>query len=569
MYEPTPEQTKILCCDSNCVVAAGPGSGKTSTISHKINLALNDLRWFQGVIAISYTNKASNELKRKTERICHDLKNSFFGTIDSFYISNIIIPFGKRFFGIPNQHITIEKFENVDKDYIEEIKYLLEQILDRYKGVTIEDLEKNNIKPIEQILSRDFEFIARNFIQGRFDLRLVGHIANLIFLSSKSCRRYFKARYKYLFIDEFQDSGLEQYYLFLRISEIGIVSWAIGDVNQSIYRFAEKSSKYLAKLMQIKQFEYLPMTKNHRCHPSIDYYSKKLLNPDMKNNEHVVKDIRVFEAYIEGNEKDIGSWLDNELEKIKQSFNVLSNSKIGVLARYDRTLNFFVEGLRTPYKLHVKTNLDDDQSFLGALFRKLLAFAFDHNKTAYSFIDEYFDRESPKDQFKINRVKELLASLRGHCDAFLNKKGNLLESITEIFSDIALIIYPNINSSRSISNLKLVLADEKQLMVYKPAEPNQIQLMTLHKSKGLEFDIVIHVDLYQYVIPGYNWIVYEDREEFIDSMNLHYVGITRAREAVIFAISSERYHSSSKEFRRAERSELLDGDIENYRLEWS
>ncbi len=74
MYNPTPQQQDILDCYENCVVIAGPGSGKTSTISHKICSVVKSLRWYEGISAISYTNKASGELKAKTITLCQDLK---------------------------------------------------------------------------------------------------------------------------------------------------------------------------------------------------------------------------------------------------------------------------------------------------------------------------------------------------------------------------------------------------------------------------------------------------------------------------------------------------------------
>lgn len=205
MYKPTPQQQDILDCNENCVVIAGPGSGKTSTISHKICSVIESLRWYEGIAAISYTNKASGELKDKTLNLCPDLKNSFFSTIDSFYIGNIIIPFGKRFFGVSDKKLSVEKLDEYYDDLIEKMIAEVDGILMKYNGYSIHQLETNNISLINELTSGTIHFIAKRFKEGTFDLRLVGGVSNLIFLSSKACRNYFRARYKYLFIDEFQD----------------------------------------------------------------------------------------------------------------------------------------------------------------------------------------------------------------------------------------------------------------------------------------------------------------------------------------------------------------------------
>lgn len=76
--EPTQEQLDVLKCDSNIVVTAKPGSGKTYTVVEKIALIMPTLPDYQGVIAISFTNKASDELKRRCKQRGITPKQSFF-----------------------------------------------------------------------------------------------------------------------------------------------------------------------------------------------------------------------------------------------------------------------------------------------------------------------------------------------------------------------------------------------------------------------------------------------------------------------------------------------------------
>ena len=99
-FTPTKEQEKIIDESQSCVVIANPGSGKTTVISKKISKIIPEIEEYQGVVAISYTNKASAQLKKYLDPSLNK-KKSFFGTIDRFYLSEIIIPFGKQIFGIP------------------------------------------------------------------------------------------------------------------------------------------------------------------------------------------------------------------------------------------------------------------------------------------------------------------------------------------------------------------------------------------------------------------------------------------------------------------------------------
>ena len=79
--------------------------------------------------------------------------------------------------------------------------------------------------------------------------------------------------------------------------------------------------------------------------------------------------------------------------------------------------------------------------------------------------------------------------------------------------------------------------------------------MTLHKSKGLEFKCVFLLDLYEWVLPPRgNWV---SKEDYIQSLNLHYVGITRAIEACYIMIGSHRYRSKQQDFIEAKESQFL------------
>lgn len=564
MFNPTQQQIEILNCDTHCVVAAGPGSGKTTTLAHKINQVLKNLRWYQGVIAISYTNKASDELKRKSEQLSDDVKNSSFSTIDSFCISNILLPFGKHYFGLPKQKVTVDK-SRMEYEKVQEIKYFLEKLALKYAEVSLDELVSNDIIPISEIRQSDFALISKHYQEGYFDLRLIGHISYLIYISSQSCRDYFKARYKYVFVDEFQDSGFEQYLLFIRLAETGLISWAIGDVNQSIFGFAEKSSDYLFRLLENPNFVKLPMNINHRCHESIDYYSKKLLNFDVTHSG----DSRVFEVHVAGNESSIASWLTRDLHFIKEVFDVRDNSEIGVLARTERTLELFSKQLKAPFKIHLKTPIDNDQTLWGALFRDLLHLSLG-SFSIYDFINSYLDRETPQLKLQVTNLKQLLIKIITIVERYRNNEAALLNEICDEFVKIAILLYPESKNDVSIGLIRQIFEQEHLLNTFSPPEKNQIQLMTLHKSKGLEFDVVIHLDLYQFIIPGYDWIVKGIKKDFNESKNLHYVGITRARKALFLVTSENRFIAKTKKFDTAAPSEFLfTSGIEAFRLKWN
>ena len=92
-FTPSVEQDQAIQCESDMVIVARPGSGKTSVLSCKVRNLVSGLRRHQGIIAISFTNKASDELERRCKADAFDVKSSFFGTIDDFCLREIVFPF--------------------------------------------------------------------------------------------------------------------------------------------------------------------------------------------------------------------------------------------------------------------------------------------------------------------------------------------------------------------------------------------------------------------------------------------------------------------------------------------
>lgn len=114
--KPTTEQEAVLNDDGNIVVTAIPGSGKTYTVVKKIERIMSDCPAHKGIIAISYTNKASDELKTRCKKNGIAMNASFFGTIDKFYISQIIIQFARHVTkNIPEYRVV--SFDDLPEEY--------------------------------------------------------------------------------------------------------------------------------------------------------------------------------------------------------------------------------------------------------------------------------------------------------------------------------------------------------------------------------------------------------------------------------------------------------------------
>ncbi len=524
--KPTDQQSLILEYDGNSVVIASPGSGKTFVLSQKIKQNLKSLLDHQGIVAISYTNKASNELKNRSLSNGENPKSSFLGTIDKFNLSEIIVPFAKHLFGIPKNEIKITKISSMQKQEKDNFDWF-----DR--NLRFDQLDKDNI-----------DFLKKYFLNGIILIETIGVFANYVFTNSLACQNYIKARYKYIYIDEYQDSGFEQHQLFMKIMELDVTAIAVGDLNQSIYAFSGKDAKYLQELTQSKSFKYFKLDKNHRCHPSIINYSNYLLNP--KTELIPVDESQIQFIRIDGDEISVANWIDKMIDSIQKIFKVEYRNEIAVLTRGNRTGEIINTHLKTPHRFFVGNELDINLNIWSAIFSNLLYFVYDQ---AFKFID-VIDVFTSYEKFTSNKLKSL-NTYKGNLEKIASADSIDLDEMKEVFIKIAKIIAPNLQSKESIELLNVVLKTPTELNSYRSANENEINILTLHKSKGLEYNVIVHLDLYEWVFPNkqpgpnndFNNPVYGDWDQ---DLNLHYVGLTRARKGCVLISSTQRTNNYGK-----------------------
>lgn len=137
------------------------------------------------------------------------------------------------------------------------------------------------------------------------------------------------------------------------------------------------------------------------------------------------------------------------------------------------------------------------------------------------------------------------------------------DELPKYFRQIADILLPKIGEGESLAKLRNVINDDKSLNSYKLANEDEVQLMTLHKSKGLEFDVVFHLNMNEWELSTKH-VVNNDFDnplyyELEQELNLHYVGITRARKACFLVRGSKRANSND-EIKVAKDSEFLSLD---------
>lgn len=515
----TEEQKTAIRSNNSMVVTACPGSGKTTVIVEKIRSAFENLESYQGIIAISFTIKASKELADKCKRNGANIKSSYIGTIDNFCLSEIIFPFISKLYGKSSNDLTCIQFGELEESY--------------------KDNLPNLSQPGVVFSTDDYRKYASEFKKHHQDgfilLEAVTIISFEIVKRSLACQRYLKARYTSIYIDEYQDTSEPQHELFLEIHALGLIAVAVGDVQQSIYAFRGSDPKYIRSLIEDSDsFEHHVIDLNHRCHPSIINYSNRLFSPKSTLLPIPNGEINVFRCQFQGTQKYIAERLGEWIKKCMTNLGIEELSEVAILTRG----NYFLGLLQTHLSIPAKFYKDDALSAIASpgarLLAELLHFTFDARRLAEQILTDF---NLPK--LTTKNLKKIRSSILGLRDLPMAELAAAIHQTASAIIDLP-------EGGREMTALKEVFASPDTLQQYQERSVDKVQVMTLHKSKGLEFDLVIHLDLYDWVFPyreytgNFDDHVYPNWDQ---DLNLHYVGITRAKRYCILLTSTKRINS--------------------------
>ncbi|WP_036877056.1 UvrD-helicase domain-containing protein [Xylanibacter oryzae] len=534
--EPTEVQKKIIENDGNTLVLASPGSGKTFVISEMVRRILkkDEILPYQGVIAISYTRKASSNLKERTLSEGLFIKNSFFGTIDNFCLTQIVLSFVNYVWGAINQDPEIIGINDIPKE-------------DKGNYIWLKD----NHPDYNLVTGERWHTLMTLYSKGYFLVESLELIALYILKNCAACQNYVKSRFKYIYIDEFQDADTYTNDIFLQLIDLGLTGVAVGDENQSIFGFAHKDSRYLTALKDNINFKTFELKDNFRCSAPIVNYSNRLIDKESQLLD--TDENGVFLVKVDGGEERIADFIEKYMGRLCKKWDVKDYSKVAILVKNTRTQAMINDSLTIPHRVIETTPLDIDLNPRSRLFTLLLRFYLDKKYSMINVLDEFVDYEEltiyDRKTFLVcfNSIRE-----NSKCDK---------EFLVLSFNNIANLLLPKIGVGASLTLLKEVIDNDNLFSSYKPLEDNEVLLMTLHKSKGLEFDIVFHLNLNEWELPSktvkFNDFKHPKYINWNQDLNLHYVGLTRARKACYIVRSSLRTNNNG-ETKNAFDSEFLD-----------
>jgi ATP-dependent DNA helicase pcrA len=362
----------VVTTEGPCLVIAGAGSGKTKVLTHKIAYLIGEKQvkpW--NILAITFTNKAANEMKERIENLVGDVAaDIWMGTFHSIcvrilrrFIDRIGFDSSFIIFDTSDQRtlvktciksIGLDDKMFTDRSVLSEISNAKNEMLepDQYTVRANGDFRKEKIALVYEMYQKRLK--ENNAID--FD-DIINYTIKIL-MENPDILEYYSDKFKYVLVDEYQDTNKAQFTLVtLLASKNGNIT-VVGDNDQGIYSFRG------ADISNILNFErdfpgtkIIKLEQNYRCTGNI----LKAANAVIKNNEVTYKKELWTEnevgklptVYSASNEYDEGTYIAQQIEHLRRE-EYYKYSDFAILYRMNTQSRAIEEILRResiPYKI--------------------------------------------------------------------------------------------------------------------------------------------------------------------------------------------------------------------------
>ena len=588
------QKEAVTHIDGPCLVLAGAGSGKTKVLTTRIANLIEQGIPSYNILAITFTNKAAKEMKERIEKIIPN-NYAFVGTFHSL---------GVRLIRENAELLGLDKtFSIVDSDDVLSIikKILKDNGLDpknnppsyirnkistiKNEMMTDDEISRLFNTPQDKIASRvyyEYQDILRKNNSVDFDDLL--RLPVKLFMENKDVLEKYQDKYKYILIDEYQDTNEVQYKLSKLLAKKYKNIFIVGDPDQSIYMFRGANFRNILNFEKdYKDAHIIPLEENYRSTQHILDAANSVIKNNKERKEKNLwsrngdgSQIKYFRAY--DGKHEIQLVLDEIKRLISEGY---EKKNISVLYRTNAQARLVEEMFlksNIPYKvvgsyyfysrkeikdlicyLRLILNNDDEISLrrvinvpkrgIGeATISKLEKEAKEQNTSIFQIISK-----GKELQFK-ELIKELTyesqnLSLTELIDLILDKTGmrqeyeedknlenelrldNLEEfkSITKTFEERT----GSVSLEDFLEEISLIadVTEHKE-------DSDVVTLMTIHSAKGLEFEVVFLIGMEDGIFPHQNSFTEDGGLE--EERRLCYVGVTRAKEKLYISNAKRR-----------------------------
>ena len=617
-----------------CLVIAGAGSGKTKVLTHKIAYLIKekDVKpW--NILSITFTNKAANEMKERIVNLVGDVATDIWmGTFHSIcvrilrrFIDRIGFDSSFIIFDTSDQKTLVknclkdlgidDKLFN-DRSVLSEISNAKNEMLtpESYAARANGDFRKEKISTVYELYQKRLK--ENNAID--FD-DIINYTIEIL-QDNEDIREYYCDKFKYILVDEYQDTNKAQFMLVKILASKYKNITVVGDNDQGIYSFRG------ADISNILNFEkdfpgtkIIKLEQNYRCTGNI----LKAANAVIKNNEVKYKkelwtqneEGNLPKVYQADNEYDEASYIVEQIEHLRRE-EYYKYKDFAVLYRMNtqsRAIEDILRRENIPYKiigglkfyerkeikdliayLRLIQNHNDNLSLRRIInepkrgigktsLDKIELISNDTGESMYEiikradefglnrvflnsreFVNTIEELSAKKDELPISELIKQVLKKSGYTKALQNENTieaeNRIENLDEFLTVAIEFEEEEVeNGLREFLEGITLSSDIDEL----EESDDYVTLMTLHSAKGLEFPVVFLVGMEEGIFPGYKSI--SEPRELEEERRLCYVGITRAKEHLYLTCSKQRTIFGSTSYNQTSRflkeipEELLDG----------
>ena len=602
------QKEAVMHLDGPLLIVAGAGSGKTKVLTSRIANIIREKKAYPNqILAVTFTNKAAKEMQSRVSKILGSsaIGLSWLGTFHS--ICAKLLRKHASAAGLNSNFTIIDtddqirliknicKAENIDVKQLAP-RYIL-AIIDRWKNkgfypneviINQKDIYEKTILPIYKIYQQ--KLIGLNSCDfGDLILHTVK-----IFEKNIDIREIYSKNFKYILVDEYQDTNYIQSAWLNLLAEKNKNICCVGDDDQSIYSWRGAEIKNFLEFDQVyENTKIIRLEQNYRSTQNILSIASNLISNNQNRVGKTLKtdmedgDLVKLNCFKNGKDEAVG--ISDEVEKIKKKFSL---NDIAILVRAIFQTREFEERflkIGMPYrilggtKFYERAEIKDCVAYLRLIYQEKDDLAFERiinnpkrsiGDSTLKAIHEYSKKNSmnletsaksmiqdglvkPKAKIglslfldlvmkwrndlkvkRLNHVKllQIILDESGYSAMLKNKKDleneNRLENIKELLS--AMKEFDNLESF--LEHVSLATSIDQEW------DGEKINMMTMHASKGLEFDAVFLPGWEEGLFPHQKSIEEKGQKGLEEERRLAYVGITRAKKMAVVSFSMNRFY---------------------------
>jgi DNA helicase-2/ATP-dependent DNA helicase PcrA len=581
----TQQSHAVTTPNKSALILSGAGTGKTSVLVKRLAHLLSQNTQPENIMAVTFTNKAAGEIQLRLEaELSQPLTGLWLGTFHSLCYRILIIHLKAKFKVITqSQQISLLKKLMQGRELEFEAKKLM-NFINSKKDKGIRAIEGSE-DALEQLYLAYQIHCKENFLMDFGELLFRCYE---LFITYPKLLSHYQSKFDYVLVDECQDTNYLQFEFLKLLTHEKQNLFIVGDDAQSIYGFRGAVVENLFKFQEeYPSHELVVLEQNYRC-------SKTILdaaNHVIANNEMQMQKVLRTEnpqgdkitLYTASNEQKEAEYIACEILKLQEKGIQLSdmailyrtNSQADIIAQalLEMQIPYYVARGQSFYDrkeikqvlcyLQLAINADDNGSFdycinvpargIGlANKQKIIHFAECNHLSYFSALKQMIERKLLTGKALMGG-KDFVERIESLSSMILTL--NLPDALQCIIRELKLIEWhmkgddgqdrvDNLEelvqlSANFKSDVALEMSIYEQFLTHTCLSSieetgNGVQLMTLHASKGLEFDTVFLIGLEQGLFPARKTNLEEERR-------LMYVGITRAKKHLYITHAKQRF----------------------------